>query len=44
MKTLKTTIYEGLLKGQDVTLDQGQDDLDAMTIQSIEKKLLDSNR
>lgn len=44
MKTLKTIIYEGLLKGQDTTLDQGQDDLDAMTIQSIEKKLLDSNR
>lgn len=44
MKTLKTTIYEGLLKGQDATLDRGQDDLDAMTIQSIENKLLDSNR
>lgn len=44
MKTLKTIIYEGLLAGQDATLDRGQDDLDAMTIQSIEKKLLDSNR
>lgn len=44
MKTLKTIIYEGLLAGQDATLDRGQDDLDAMTIQDIEKKLLDSNR
>ena len=44
MKTLKTTIYEGLLKGQDATLNRGQDDLDAMTIQDIEKRLLDSNR
>ena len=44
MKTLKTTIYEGLLAGQDATLDRGQEDLDAMTIQDIEKKLLDANR
>lgn len=44
MKTLKTTIYEGLLAGQGATLDRGQDDLDAMTISDIEKKLLDTNR
>jgi hypothetical protein len=44
MQSLKTYISEGLLAGQDATLDRGQDDLDAVAIQDIEKKLLDTNK
>ena len=44
MQSLKTYISEGLLAGQDATLNRGQDDLDAVAIQDIEKKLLDTNR
>lgn len=36
-------IYEGLLRGMNDTLDRGQEDLDAVAIQDIEKKLLDQN-
>lgn len=44
MQSLKKHIYEGLLAGQDATLNRGQADLDAMAIQDIEKKLSDPNR
>ena len=43
MKSLLQYIDEGLLKGMEDTLDDGQADLDAVAIQDIEKKLLDQN-